>query len=665
MSLYEHNSFNSFSEVRKWDVFDPKILNYSPNAANGKGFRDSLSAREDQTKQDLKTAQEFLNIFWASAKFEWRKIKITDVTLREWDQAPLTSFSKDEKMFIYLMLRELQIDTIEVWFPAGDNDFKNVKELVAFFKDDPSPPYISVLGRSLDHDTWRSIEATKWLKKARIHSFIATSDAHILEKFCLKEELWVDWETQLVAKRTLEEWQVFVIESIKTSVSRLKKVQTLRRNNYNQDLEIEWSPEDASNTKYDFLLRCVRTAIESWANIINVPDTVWIVKPEEYKSLFYHLVQDTEDLREKWYKFRFSSHIHNDKDFASAATLGAAEGWVSDVETTQLWVWERAWNTKTHIAQMMFWVDGEANWWFELNSAMNHEFTAIFSKAIKKILGDDLSNREAWIGKNVESDWAWVHQQVRLYWWAKEYAWFFWVLWWEGYFSARWWKNGLKILANTLWIETSKLKWADLTWFISELSKEAEITRRVYPANILQKKLQREKRISDLSYKNEGDIIAVKFTIDQKEIIIRGKADEKNGYIWAIVSGIKEQLWDAHHIEHLEYSSREKHSQREIMNTVRNEVDQLVRIREEERKPFAWLSEYFNEKLEKLIAMQTSGNEWENSIWVSHFRFKVNWIERNAVTHWNDVKKAEIEAIIYALLPEIMQANQISINNSN
>ena len=43
-----------------------------------------------------------------------RTIKINDVTLREGDQAPLTSFNKKEKQIIALMLNELGVDCMEV-----------------------------------------------------------------------------------------------------------------------------------------------------------------------------------------------------------------------------------------------------------------------------------------------------------------------------------------------------------------------------------------------------------------------------------------------------------------------------------------------------------------------------------------------------------------------
>ncbi|USN58870.1 MAG: hypothetical protein H6767_01985 [Candidatus Peribacteria bacterium] len=40
----------------------------------------------------------------------------------------------------------------------------------------------------MDHDTHNSIAATKSSQKTRIHTFIATSDAHIYDKFCTDKQ---------------------------------------------------------------------------------------------------------------------------------------------------------------------------------------------------------------------------------------------------------------------------------------------------------------------------------------------------------------------------------------------------------------------------------------------------------------------------------------------
>ena len=47
-----------------------------------------------------------------------REIKIVDVTLREWYQAPFTSFYAREKAMTTLILSKLVVDVIEVWFWA-------------------------------------------------------------------------------------------------------------------------------------------------------------------------------------------------------------------------------------------------------------------------------------------------------------------------------------------------------------------------------------------------------------------------------------------------------------------------------------------------------------------------------------------------------------------
>jgi len=155
--------------------------------------------------------------------------------------------------------------------------------LLDFFKDDPNPPYISVLWRFLEIDSDASFNVIKNSKKIRIHTFITTSEAHIIDKF-------YKWEKNII----LKEWK---------------------------DMVIEFSPEDTTNSKYNFLLKAIRVAIEAWANVINVPDTLWVSTPNLYKTLFYLLSEDTKDLKEKWYDFSFSTHVHNDKDIATTFTL--------------------------------------------------------------------------------------------------------------------------------------------------------------------------------------------------------------------------------------------------------------------------------------------------------------------------------------------------------
>ena len=61
-----------------------------------------------------------------------------------------------------------------------------------------------------------------------------------------------------------------VVQAIKESIKRAKK--------YTND--IEWSPEDASRTNFDFLYKTIEIAILSGATTINIPDTVGYAIPK-------------------------------------------------------------------------------------------------------------------------------------------------------------------------------------------------------------------------------------------------------------------------------------------------------------------------------------------------------------------------------------------------
>ncbi len=618
-------------------------------------FLESLKNREQKTIWNPEWIMDFLKIFWANARFDERKISLTDVSLREWDQAPLTSFSKYEKMVVYLMLRELWVDTIEVWFPAWDNDFNNIKELLDFFSDDPNPPFISVLWRCVKHDTTRSIEATKWLKRSRIHCFMPTSEAHILDKFCYKvdEDSWEKFQ-----KKSLIEWKQYILDSIKTTVSRLNEIKKEREITW-CEFEIEYSPEDATNSKYNFLLEAVRTAIKSWANVINVPDTVWVSKPEVYKSLFYHLIKDTKDLEESGYNFRFSSHIHNDKDFASAWTLAAVEWWVQECETTLVWIWERTWNTKTHMAWMMFWIDWESNWGFSFKNAKKMHLMYIFCNAIRQILSDDTWNREPWIWKNAQADWSWVHTaNVAVYGGAKPYSGSFWVLALEKYFSARWWKNFLKELADQVELNLSNTPPDQIRQIIECLSKDAEIQRRVYPANILTKYLKINNMLSDIDFclDNHKKTVRIEFILNWKKIILNEEFLEWNWYIEAIIRGFKKMLWKNVDVKLLDYNTQEKPSLKTVIEEVLSNVNKLI---EQENDDIVDVSNYFKQKTLKILSELTwDQEEWEKSIWITHFTFEMNGKERNTVVYWHDTQKSTIEAICQAFLPELLKISK-------
>jgi 2-isopropylmalate synthase len=103
------------------------------------------------------------------------KLIIFDTTLRDGEQSPGASMTRDEKLRIARQLERLRVDVIEAGFAASSNgDFEAVR---------PSPTpsrtaTVCSLARANDRDIARAAEALKGAARARIHTFIATSAAH-------------------------------------------------------------------------------------------------------------------------------------------------------------------------------------------------------------------------------------------------------------------------------------------------------------------------------------------------------------------------------------------------------------------------------------------------------------------------------------------------------
>ena len=49
---------------------------------------------------------------------------------------------------------------------------------------------------------------------------------------------------------------------------------------------VQFSPEDATRTELPFLVKCVQTAVDAGATVINIPDTVGYSYHDEYAHIF-------------------------------------------------------------------------------------------------------------------------------------------------------------------------------------------------------------------------------------------------------------------------------------------------------------------------------------------------------------------------------------------
>ena len=95
------------------------------------------------------------------------KLIIFDTTLRDGEQSPGASMTKEEKVRIAKSLERMHVDVIEAGFPiASHGDFESVHAVASVIKDST----VCGLARALDKDIERAGEAIKPAKRRRIHT---------------------------------------------------------------------------------------------------------------------------------------------------------------------------------------------------------------------------------------------------------------------------------------------------------------------------------------------------------------------------------------------------------------------------------------------------------------------------------------------------------------
>lgn len=236
------------------------------------------------------------------------KLIIFDTTLRDGEQSPGASMTKDEKLRIARQLERLRVDVIEAGFAASSNgDFDAVKAIADVVKEST----VCSLARANDRDISRAAEALKGAASARIHTFIATSALHMEKKLRMTPEQ--------------------VHEQARLAVRFAR----------NLTADVEFSPEDGYRSDPDFLCRVLESVIAEGATTINIPDTVGYAIPELYGQFIRQLRERVPNSdRAIW-----SVHCHNDLGMAVANSLaGVKVGGARQVECTINGLGERAGN---------------------------------------------------------------------------------------------------------------------------------------------------------------------------------------------------------------------------------------------------------------------------------------------------------------------------------
>ncbi|MET0066239.1 MAG: 2-isopropylmalate synthase [Candidatus Thiodiazotropha sp.] len=295
---------------------------------------------------------------------------IFDTTLRDGEQSPGASMTKDEKVRIGKALEKLRVDVIEAGFPiASQGDFEAVAAVAGVVKD----ARVCGLARALDKDIDRAGEALREANASRIHTFIATSPIHMQFKLRMQPD-----------------------EVVAQAVHAVKRARQFTDN-------VEFSAEDAGRSEIDFLCRIFEAVIEAGATTLNVPDTVGYAMPHQFGDLIRQLRERIPNSD----KAVFSVHCHNDLGLAVANSLSAVSNGARQVECTINGLGERAGNASLEEIVMAVRTRQDV---FTCQSGVDTTQIVTCSKLVSNITGFPVQPNKAIVGANAFAHESGIHQ---------------------------------------------------------------------------------------------------------------------------------------------------------------------------------------------------------------------------------------------------------------
>ncbi len=299
------------------------------------------------------------------------KLIIFDTTLRDGEQSPGASMTKDEKLRIARQLERLKVDVIEAGFAASSNgDFEAVQAIAHAIKDST----VCSLARANDRDIARAAEALKGGHSTRLHLFLATSALHMEKKLRMTPD------------------QVYEQSRLSTRFAR------------NLSGDVEFSPEDGYRSDPDFLCRVLESVIDEGATTINIPDTVGYAIPELYGEFIANLRRRIPNSD----KAVWSVHCHNDLGLAVANSLaGVMIGGARQIECTVNGLGERAGNCSLEEVVMALKTRRD---YFGLELGIDTTQIVSISRLVSQTTGFVVQPNKAVVGANAFAHASGIHQ---------------------------------------------------------------------------------------------------------------------------------------------------------------------------------------------------------------------------------------------------------------
>ncbi len=299
------------------------------------------------------------------------RISVFDTTLRDGEQTPGVNLNIQEKLEIARQLAKLGVDVIEAGFAiSSPGDFMAVKTVAENVKGIT----VASLSRAVEKDIDRAWEALQNAESPRIHTFLATSDIHMKYKLKMSEE-----------------------EVFERAVAMVRHAKKYCGN-------VEFSAEDASRTRKEFLYRIVEAVIKAGATVVNIPDTVGYTSPEEFGLLIKGIKENVANID----KAAISVHCHNDLGLAVANSLAAMRNGATQLECTINGLGERAGNAS--LEELIMGIETRKDYYGDVAHNIDTKQIYRTSKLVGSLTGVNVQPNKAIVGANAFAHESGIHQ---------------------------------------------------------------------------------------------------------------------------------------------------------------------------------------------------------------------------------------------------------------
>ena len=302
------------------------------------------------------------------------KVIIFDTTLRDGEQSAGAGLTVEEKLRIAHQLNKLVGDVIEAGFAGSSpGDFEAVRRIANEVKG----PVITSLARAVDSDIDAAGKALEGVENARIHTFLSSSDVHLMHQMRKDRE-------------SIMNMAVNAVERAKSYVD-----------------DVEFSPMDASRTEPEYLYTMLEAVIRAGATTVNIPDTVGYSTPEEFGALIRGIKENVPNID----GVVISVHCHNDLGMASANSLAAVENGARQVEGCVNGLGERAGNAA--LEEVIMAVETRPDH-YGVTTSINCEEIGNSSRMVSSIFGFPVQANKAVVGQNAFRHSSGIHQDAFL-----------------------------------------------------------------------------------------------------------------------------------------------------------------------------------------------------------------------------------------------------------